>query len=150
MNETYADESSQNINCHNRFRQDESTQVSEKTSRESLNQKHLSRGAEGWRRRRLGSGVISASDSLHGPALPLMTPDPLRWKWQSGHQAGKTLGMVLGDRYRSRARRQGDGSLWRRWLHVWSAMDANDSRPRWARLGLTGKVTARTMVTGSG
>lgn len=40
----------------------------------------------------------------------------LGWKWQNGHQAGKTLDLVLGDRHRSPARRQRDGSLGRRWL----------------------------------
>ena len=64
-----------------------------------------------------GSGVISAGDSPLGYALPLMSPDPLRWKWRNGRQAGKTLDLVFGDRYRPRARRQGDGSLWRPCLY---------------------------------
>lgn len=83
----------------------------------------------GWRTLRPGSGVISANDFPHRLALPLMTLGPPEVEMANGRQAGKTLDLVLGDRHRSRARRQGDGSLWRRWLHEWSAMDAEEPRP---------------------
>ena len=43
MNQTYGDESCQNIRSLKEFRQDESAQVLEKTSRESMNRGRLSR-----------------------------------------------------------------------------------------------------------
>ena len=108
-----------------------------------------SRAAQHWQK----ASAIFSGESAQFTRLSSQChthPRPPEVEMGNGRQAGKTLDRVLGDRYRSRARRQEDGSLWRRWLHVWNVRDAKDSRPRLLRFGLTEKMAARTMRTGFG